>query len=105
MYTHNVLYMSLCSITFLTSFEQWTNSVWMFLEWTQVGKNVEATPFVMELRVILCNFWLILKKNFFFEITRLHSFIYHSNIVSGPCVETSCVFFCIENIVYAEMWA
>ena len=24
---------------------------------------------------------------------------------SGPYVETSCVFFCIKNIINAEMWA
>ena len=25
--------------------------------------------------------------------------------VSGPCVETMCVFFCMNNIINAEMWA
>ena len=25
--------------------------------------------------------------------------------VSGPYVKTSCVFFCIKNIINAEMWA
>ena len=25
--------------------------------------------------------------------------------VSGPCIETSCVFFCIKNVINAEMWA
>ena len=25
--------------------------------------------------------------------------------VSGPCIETSCVFFGIKDIVNAEMWA
>ena len=27
------------------------------------------------------------------------------NLMSGPCVETSCVFICTKLIVNAEMWA
>ena len=63
-------YMSLCNIPFfISSLEPLhrfaSNFVWMFLGWTPTKfvKIGVLQLFFMELWVILCNFWLILKKS------------------------------------------
>ena len=40
-----------------------------------------------------------------FDPTRYFIFRLNFFKVGGPCVETSCVFFCIKSIINAEMWA
>ena len=60
--------MSLCNITFFTSLEPLhefaSDFVRMFLGWTSTKfDKIRVLPlFFMELWVILCNFWPILKK-------------------------------------------
>ena len=83
MYIYNVkLYISLCNIPFLTSFLEplhvfASNFVWMLLVWipTKFVKIGVLPLFFMELWVILCNLWLILKK-IFYKITDQKSFIF-----------------------------
>ena len=65
-------YMSLCNIPCLTSSLKplhrfASNVVWMFLGWTPTKfVKIGVLPlFFMELWVILCNFWPILKKIFY----------------------------------------
>ena len=55
-----------------------SNFVWMFLGWipTKFLKIGVLSPFFMELWVILCNFWPILKKIFFHKSTDQKSFIF-----------------------------
>ena len=69
-------YMSLCNIPCLTSSLEplqgfASNFVWMFLGWTPTTfVKIGVLPlFFMELWVILCNFWLILKKIFLYKTT------------------------------------
>ena len=67
-------YMSLCiNIPFLTASLEMlhrfaSNFVWMY-------PYQGATPFFMELWVILCNFWPILKKSSIKPQTRNHSYL------------------------------
>ena len=75
-------YMSLCNIPFLTSFLETlhgfaSNFVWVFLWWrpTKFLKIGVLPLFVMELWVILCNFWPILKKSSIKPLTRNHSYL------------------------------
>ena len=63
-------YMLLCNIPFFTSSLETlhrfaSNFVWMFLWWTPTKfVKIGVLPlFFMELWVILCNFWPILKKS------------------------------------------
>ena len=73
--------MSLCNIPLLTSLEPRhrfaSNLVWMFLGWTPTKfvKIGVLPPFFMELWVILCNFWPILKKSSIKPLTRNHSYL------------------------------
>ena len=55
-----------------------SNFVWMFLGWTPTKfVKIGVLPlFFMELSVILCNFWPILKKIFFYKTTDQKSFIF-----------------------------
>ena len=76
-------YISLCNIPFLTSFLEplhgfASNFVWMFLWWTPTKfLKIGVLPvFSMELWVILCNFWPILKKIFFPKCPDQKSFIF-----------------------------
>ena len=74
-------YMSLCNIPCLTSSLEplqrfASNFVWMFLGWTPTKLiKIGGLPrFFMELWVILCNFWPILKKSSSIKpLTRNHS--------------------------------
>ena len=72
-------YMSLCNIPLLTSLEPLhgfaSKFVWMFLGWTptKVVKIGVLPLFLMELLVILCNFWPIFKKSSIKPLTRNHS--------------------------------
>ena len=76
-------YMSLCNIPLLTSsleplHEFASNLVWMFLGWTPTKfDKIGVLPlFLMELWVILCNFWPILKKSSSIKpLTRNHSYL------------------------------
>ena len=55
-----------------------SNFVWMFLGWTPTKfAKIGVLPlFFMELWVILCNFWPILKKSSFIKpLTRNHSYL------------------------------
>ena len=54
-----------------------SNFVWMYLWWTptKVVKIGVLPLFVMELWVILCNFWPILKKSSIKPVTRNHSYL------------------------------
>ena len=54
-----------------------SNFVWMFLGWTptKVVKIGELPLFFMELWVILCNFWPILKESSIKPLTRNHSYL------------------------------
>ena len=73
--------MSLCNIPCLTSSLEMlqgfaSNFVWMFLGWTPTKfvKIGGLHLFFMELWVILCNFWPILKKSSSIKpLTRNHS--------------------------------
>ena len=59
-------FLSLCNISSLELLYRFaSNFVWMFLGWTPTKfvKSGVLPLFFMELWVILCNFWLILKKN------------------------------------------
>ena len=75
--------MSQCNIPFLTSTLELllrfaSNNVWMFLGWTPTKfvKIVVLPVFFMELWVILCNFWPILKKICFYKtLTRNNSYL------------------------------
>ena len=74
--------MSLCNIPFLTSFLEAlhgfdSNFLWMFLGWTPTKfVKIRVLPlFSMELWVILCNFWPILKKSSIKSLTRNHSYL------------------------------
>ena len=74
--------MSLCNIPFSTSFPETlhgfaSNFVWMFLWWspTKFLKIGVLPVFFMELWVILCNFWPILKKSSIKPLTRNHSYL------------------------------
>ena len=74
--------MSLCNISLLTSFLEpllgfASNFVWMFLGWipTKFVKIGVLPLFFMELWVILCNFWPILKKSYIKPLTRNHSYL------------------------------
>ena len=53
------------------------NLVWMFLGWTPTKfVKIRVLPlFSMELWVILCNFWPILKKSSIKPLTRNHSYL------------------------------
>ena len=53
-----------------------SNFVWMFLGWTLIKfiKTEVLSVFSMELWVILCQFWLILKKSSIKPLTRNHSY-------------------------------
>ena len=53
-----------------------SNFVWMFLRWTPTKfVKIGVLPlFFMELWVILCNFWPILKKSSIKPLIRNHSF-------------------------------
>ena len=75
--------MSLCNIPFLTSSLEplhgfASNFVLMILGWALTKfVNIGVLPlFFIELWVILCNFWLILKKIFFYKTTNQKSFIF-----------------------------
>ena len=54
-----------------------SNFVWMFLVWstTKCVKTGVQPLFFMELWVILCNFWPILKKSSIKPLTRNHSYL------------------------------
>ena len=54
-----------------------SNFVWMFLGWTPTKfVKIGVLPlFFMELWVILCNFWPILKKSSIKPLTRNHSYL------------------------------
>ena len=54
-----------------------SNFVWVFLEWTPIKfVKIWALPlFFMELWVILCNIWPILKKSSIKPLTRNHSYL------------------------------
>ena len=54
-----------------------SNFVWMFLGWTptKVVKIGVLPLFFMELWVILCNFWSILKKSSIKPLTRNNSYL------------------------------
>ena len=54
-----------------------SNYVWMFLSWTPTKfVKIKVLPlFFMELWVILCNFWPILKKSSIKPLTRNHSYL------------------------------
>ena len=54
-----------------------SNFVWMFLGWTPTKfvKIGVLSLFFMELWVILCNFWPILKKSSIKPLTRNHSYL------------------------------
>ena len=54
-----------------------SNFVWMFLGWTPTKfvKTGVLPLFFMELWVILCNFWPILKKSSIKPLTRNHSYL------------------------------
>ena len=54
-----------------------SNSMWMFLWWipTKFDKIGVLPLFFMELWVILCNFWPILKKSSIKPQTRNHSYL------------------------------
>ena len=54
-----------------------SNFVWMFLGWTPtMFVKIGVLPlFFMELWVILCNFWPILKKSSIKPLTRNHSYL------------------------------
>ena len=54
-----------------------SNFVWMYHWWTptKVVKIGVLSLFVMELWVILCNFWPILKKSSIKPVTRNHSYL------------------------------
>ena len=54
-----------------------SNFVWMFLGWTPTKfVKLRVLPlFFMELWVILCNFWPILKKSSIKPLTRNHSYL------------------------------
>ena len=54
-----------------------SNFVWMFLGWapTKFDKIGVLPLFFMELWVILCNFWPILKKSSIKPLTRNHSYL------------------------------
>ena len=75
--------MSLCNIPLLTSSLEplqgfASNFVWMFLEWTPTKLlKIGVLPlFFMELLVILCFFWPILKKTSSIKPqTRNHSYL------------------------------
>ena len=79
MYYH----MSLCNIPFFTSSLETlhgfaSNVVWVFLCWTPTNfVKIEVLPLLfMELWVILCNFWPILKKSSSIkQLTRNHSYL------------------------------
>ena len=75
-------YMSLCNIPFLISSLKpphrfASNFVWMFLGWTPTKfVKIGVLPlFFMELWVILCNFWPILKKSSIKPLTRNRSYL------------------------------
>ena len=73
-------YMSLCNIPLLTSLEPLhefaSNFVWMFLGWTLTKfVQIGVQPLSMELWVILCNFWSILRKSSIKPLTRNHSYL------------------------------
>ena len=74
-------YMSLCNILFLTSLKPLhgfaSNFVLMFLRWahSNIVKIGVLSLFFMELLVILCNFWPILKKSSIKTLTRNHSYL------------------------------
>ena len=72
--------MLLCNISFLTSSLELlhrfaSNFVWMFLGWTPTKLvKIGVLPlFFMELWVILCNFWPILKISSIKPLTRNQS--------------------------------
>ena len=74
--------MSLGNISLLTSSLEplhgfASNFVWMFLRWTPTKfVKIGVLPlFFMELWVILCNFWPILKKSSIKPLTRNHSYL------------------------------
>ena len=54
-----------------------SNFVWMFLWWTPTKSvKIGVLPlFFMDLWVILCNFWPILKKSSIKPLTRNHSYL------------------------------
>ena len=54
-----------------------SNFVWMFLWWTPTKfVKIGVLPlFFMDLWVILCNFWPILKKSSIKPLTRNHSYL------------------------------
>ena len=73
--------MSLCNFSLLTSFLELlhgfaSNFVWMFLGWTPTKfVKIGVLPLLfIELWVILCNFWPILKKSIK-PLTRNHSYL------------------------------
>ena len=74
--------MSLCNIPILSSFKPkhrfTSNFMWMYpgRALTKIFKIGVLPLFSMELWVILCNFWSILKNSFFYETTDQKSFIY-----------------------------
>ena len=74
--------MSLCNISLLTSFPEPlhgfdSNFVRMFLGYTPTKfVKIGVLPlFLMELWVILCNFWPIIKKLSIKALTRNHSYL------------------------------
>ena len=62
-----------------------SNFVWMFLGWipTKFVKIWVLPVFFMELWVILCIFWPILKKIFFYKTTDQKSFIFSLESLQG----------------------
>ena len=80
-------YMSLCNIPILSSFKPkhrfTSNFMWMFPGRvpTKIFKIGVLPLFSMELWVILCNFWSILKNSFSIRLlTRNHSYIWFGSL-------------------------
>ena len=71
----------------------------------------QNTEFLMQFNFLYPNFestcYLYRQSDIFsyYSPVAVHVFVGIHIKVSGPFVETSCVFLCVKNIINAEMWA